>query len=194
MSDVESVWRAGLPPCTYEWAIVPEDEPSGWDFEQAVRTLPRRQGPWTPIPLEVADPLDGQKALRASIPWWSTSRNVLVLRDEAIESVGSVLAWHGELLPVDGRNARMGIFSAPLVVDGLMEGESVLHQSPGSFNVRLDRGVFDAELIGGLQAFVVPVGRGYDLFLTEGLVRRIESTGDTAGVVFEEAGVLRRGS
>jgi hypothetical protein len=167
MSEVESVWRAGLPPRTHEWAVVPEDEPSGWDFEQAVRELPSLQDPWTPIPVEVVNPLDGQEALRATIPWWSTSENVLVLRDEAIESVGSVLARHGELLPVDGRNARMVIFSAPLVVDGLIEGESELHQSPGSIYVRLDRGVFDAELVGGLQAFVVPVGRGYDLILTE---------------------------
>jgi hypothetical protein len=173
---------------------VPEDEPNGWDFDQAVRELPRRQGPWTPIPLEVVNPLDGQKALRATIPCWSASKNVLVLRDEAIESVGSVLARHGELLPVDGRNARMVLFSAPLVVDGLIEGESDLHQPPGSIYVRLDRGVFDAEPIGGLQAFVVPVGRGYNLLLTEELVREIEATGDTAGVVFEEAGILRRGS
>jgi hypothetical protein len=193
MSEVESVWRAGLPPRPYECAVVPEDEPNGWDFYQAVRTLPRRQGPWTPIPLEVVNPLDGQQALRATIPCWLASKNVLVLRDEAIESVGSVLARHGELLPVDGRNARMVIFSAPLVADGLIEGESELHQSPGSIYVRLDRGVFDAGLIGELQAFVVPVGRGYILFLTKGLVREIEATGDTAGVVFEEAGVLRQG-
>jgi hypothetical protein len=191
MREVESVWRAALPPRTHEWAIVPQDEPDGWDFEQSVRKLPSGQGAWTPIPVEVVNPRDGRKALRATIPWWSTSKNVLVLRDEAIESVGAVLARHGELLPVDGRNARMVLFSAPLVVDGLIEGESELHQSPGSFYVRLDRGVFDAELIGGLQAFVVPVGRGYDLFLTEELAREIEATGDTAGVVFEEAGVLR---
>jgi hypothetical protein len=52
-------------------------------------------------------------------------------------------------------------------VDGLIEGESKLHQSPGSFYVRLDRGVFDAELVGGLQAFVGTGGPGIRLFLTE---------------------------
>lgn len=116
---------------------------------------------------------------------------MLVLRDEAIESVGSVLVQHGELLPLDGRNARLVMFSAPLVDGALVEDESDLHQSPGSFYVRLDRGVFDRDLVGGLQAFVVPVGRGYDLLFTEDLVRELEATGDTAGVVFEEVGVLQ---
>jgi hypothetical protein len=44
-----------------------------------------------------------------------------------------------------------------------------------------------------LHAFVVPVGRRYDLVLTEDLARALENTGDTAGVVFEEIGAIRSG-
>lgn len=91
-------------------------------------------------------------------------------------------------------DVRLVMFTAPLVEAGLIEDKSDLHQSPGSIYVRLDRGVFDSDAVGGRQAFVVPVGRGYDLLFTEELVREIEATGDTAGVVFEEVGELRRRS
>lgn len=193
MSAAERVWRAGLPRLTYEWALIPENEPRSWEFAQAVRALPQRQAPWEPFPVEVVSPRESETALRAKIPFWSGSRNVLVLRDEAIESVGAVLERHGELLPLEGRNARLVMFTGPLVSDALREDESELHRSPGSIYVRLDRGVFRADRVGDLKAFVVPVGRGYDLILSDGLVQELEATGDTAGVVFEQMGVLRHG-
>lgn len=191
MTGGERVWRPALPARTYEWAVIPEDVTDGWKFEQAVRELPIRGDSWSPVPVELVSPLDGEVARRAAIPWWSSSKNVLVLRDEAIKSVGAVLAEHGELLSLEGRNAQMVMFSAPLVVDALIEQESDLRKSPGSFVVRLDRGTFDGEAVRGLQAFVAPVGRGHDLFLRDELVGRLAATGDTSGVKFEEVGAIR---
>lgn len=84
MSDVETIWRAGLPPVTHEWAIIPEGEPQACDCYQEVGSLPKRKHPWKPIPVEVINPHAGQNALRATIPCWSSSNKVLVLRDEAM--------------------------------------------------------------------------------------------------------------
>lgn len=191
MRSRESVWRAALPTRTHEWAIVPEDEPDGWAYDRVVGQLPLLDAEWFPVPVEVVSPREGRAALRAAMPWWTSSRNVLVLRDEAVESVGLVLAEHGELLPLAGRNAHLVMFCAPLLADALVEGESELRRSVGSYAVRLDRGTFDRNAVRDLQAFVVPVGRGHALLLTEQLVREVEGTGDTAGVRFEEVGVLR---
>lgn len=194
MSSDLVVCRAELPTGDYEWAVVPEEEPLGWEFDQVVRELPERHKPWTPIPAVVTGPVEGRRAQRATMPWWSGARNVLVLRDEAIESVGSLLAPHGELLPMAGRNARLVMFTAPFVDDVLNEGKSDLHSPIGSDYARLERGVFRAELVGQRQAFVARIGRDCDLFLTESLARQLEATGDTAGVVFEQIGVAVRES
>lgn len=186
------MWCAALPQGSYEWAMVPEFEPRAWEHCQSIVQLPRRQGPWTPIPMEVIKPVRGRETMRATVPFWSSSNNVLVLRDEAIESLGTVLQEHGELLPLHGVNARLMLFSALLVEDGLVESASDLHQSPGSLFVRLDRGVFRAEAVGGRQAFVVPVGRGFNLLFRQDLKEALEATGDVAGIAVKEIGILRR--
>lgn len=186
-----SVLRAALPSQTHEWVVVPENDPNAWSAYQAVRDLPITGGTWSPIPLEVVNPIDGKPALRATMPWWSGTSNALVLRDEAIEVIGPLLAPHGRLLTARGVNARLELFTAPLLDDALVEMDSEFEQSPGSSVVRLRWAAFASSVLGQRQAFVVLIGSGYHLFLCEGLVRKIEETGLTTGVRFEVVGQIR---
>ncbi|MBE1874806.1 hypothetical protein [Myceligenerans pegani] len=176
----------------YEVVIVPEDDPDAWEWYQAIRSAPERApgDAWRPVPLVVTHPITGRKAARASVPW--TFPEVLVVRDEAIESLGQILSAHGELLPVDGKNATLAMFVAPLVDEGALIDElsETTRTQPWSEDITIEHGVFDVEVLGGRQAFTVRTGRNLQLLLREDLVEELLATGDVAGVAFEPIGTI----
>ena len=57
---------------------------------------------------------------RADMPWLNSG--VIILRDEAVDVVGEILRPHGVVLPLLCEEARLALFSAPLV-----EGVGVRH-------------------------------------------------------------------
>jgi hypothetical protein len=112
---------------------------------------------------------------------------VLVLRDEAIETVGALLQPHGELLPLACDEARLALFSAPKLEGVLDEGRSDIERFDSGRIMDLRAPVFRTELIGDTQAFkLVETPRG-NLYLGEQLVEAIRATGMTSGTVFAVA-------
>lgn len=186
------IFRARRDDRTYEVVIVPEDDPSAWDWYRAMRTAPERDlgSEWLPVPLMVTPPMTGRKALRAMVPW--AVPEVLVIRDEAIESLGRILSGHGELLPLAGVNATLVMFVAPMVdEDALVDELSETSKAqPWSEDIKIVHGVFDVNELNGRSAFSIRVGRNVHLLLREDLVDELLATGDVSGVVFEPIGVV----
>ncbi|WP_125776155.1 hypothetical protein [Antribacter gilvus] len=186
------VFRPKRSPKIYEVAIVPGDDPRAWEWYQAIRSAPERdrESVWTPVPLMVTHPISGRRALKALVPW--SFSEVLVLRDEAIGSVGRLLATHGDLLPVAGVNASLLLFVAPMVSDEVLieERSKTTRMHTWSEEVRIEFGTFWASELEGRSAFTVRVGRNLQLLFREDLVEELIATGHTSGVDFEPMGLV----
>lgn len=116
MTDLTRVYRPSVPE-GFEW-VVPTDSR---DFEVLRALGERRPGDsWRPIRVTMVRVDDqGRAQARAEMPWLGS--HALVLRDKAIESVGPILKRCGELLPLLCEEARVVLFSAPLVSGALNE-------------------------------------------------------------------------
>lgn len=180
MTGKQSIFRLAVPE-GYEWAL-PSDPA---DFE-VFRTLPER-GPgesWTPFRMELLKTDDrGRRKRRADMPW--LGRNVLILRDQAIEVIGAILQPHGTLLPLLCDEARLAVFSAPLIANALDAEHSEMKRIPSSGRImKLTRPVFRTAAIADTMAFKLQEMPRGDLYLAEPLVQAILDTGMTAGTTF----------
>lgn len=119
---------------------------------------------------------------RADMPWLGS--HVLVLRDEAIESVGRLIAPYGEILPLRVNDARLSVFSARLLPGALDEERSELVRFGSGQIMDLKRPVFHDEIVDGVGAFKLPEMPRGDIYLTEEMVMAIRSTGQSAGTEF----------
>jgi hypothetical protein len=124
----------------------------------------------------------GKPHLRADLPWLGSE--AVVLRDEAIETVGSLLRPHGEILPLVCDEARLALFAAPVVAGALDEDRSELVRFGSGRIMVLRTPAFHVSALRGAAAFkLAEMPRG-DLYLTDTLVDAIRATGLTAGTDF----------
>lgn len=179
MTSNARIFRPSVPE-GFEWAVPAESA----DFE-VIRTLPERPlgAPWQSIHMTLLKVDDrGRPHQRADMPWLGSE--ALVLRDEAIETVGALLRPHGELLPLVCDDARLALFSAPVVV-GVLDGDRSDIVRFGSGRIMALRApAFHAAALGDTKAFkLAEMPRG-DLYLAGELVDAIRATGMTAGTDF----------
>ena len=173
------IFRPSVPQ-GHEWAL-PADNA---DFE-AIRGLGERSpgDPWTPAPMNLIKVDDhGRPQHRSDMPW--LGGHVLVLRDEAIEAVGEILRPHGELLPLICDEARLALFSAPVVAGVLDEARSDLVRFGSGRIMALRAPTFRVAVLGRVGAFKLAEDPRGDLYLTDHVVEAIRSTGMTAGTHF----------
>ncbi len=179
MTGTVRILRPSVPE-GFEWAL-PTDE-ADWEV---IWALAERKvgGPWTPIHMTLLKLDDyGRPQLRSDLPWLGS--DVLVLRDEAIETVGEVLRPHGELLPLLCDEARLALFSAPVVQGALDEARSDIVRFGSGRIMALRAPAIREAALGGMWAFkLAEMPRG-ELYLTEQLVEAIRGTGMTAGTEF----------
>lgn len=164
----------------FEWAF-PVDP---GDFE-VFWTLSERQpgAAWEPIRMRLLKEDEHERPwLRAEMPW--LGGHVLILRDEAIEAVGPLLAPYGELLPLVCDEARLVVFSARLVANALEEGRSDIVRFATGRIMDIRRHAFDLGAIAGTRAFKLAEFPRGGLFLTGDLVASIRRTGFTDGTEF----------
>lgn len=165
----------------YEWAL-----PVDSDNFEIFQGLPERHphGTWQPIQMTLLTTDDrGRPQRRADLPWLGS--HVLVLRDEAIDTVGSLLAPHGELLPLACEQARLAVFSAPAVAGVLDEGRSDIVRFGSGRIMAIRHPVFRRDVLGGAKAFkLAEMPRG-ELYLAEDIVDEIRATGLTSGTDFK---------
>lgn len=185
MTGATRIYSASVPE-GYEWAL-----PVDGAHYQTLRGMSERDAgvPWEPIVMYLLRSTgDGRvlrrrsKRKRADLPW--LGEYALILRDEAIEAVGSVLAPHGVLLPLSCADARLVAFTAAPVAGVLdEEGSDIVRYSSGRI-MMLRRPAFRLEGLQGRQAFTLAEMPGGALFLTGELVEAIMATGLTAGTEF----------
>lgn len=179
MTGAVHIFRPSVPE-GYEWAVPTDDA----DLEVIRARGERPPGdPWTPIQMALLKVDDhGQSQKRSDLPW--LGGHVLVLRDEAIEAVGEILRPHGELLPLLCDEARLALFSAPVVQGVLDEARSDMVRFGSGRIMALRAPAFRGSALGGRGAFrLAEMPRG-DLYLTDHVVEAIRSTGMTAGTHF----------
>jgi hypothetical protein len=167
-------------PDGFEWALPVDSD----DFEVFWKLTERTSGdPWEPIHMNLLKVDDRNRPQRhAYLPWMQSG--VLVLRDEAIEVVGSLLQPHGELLPLTCDDARLALFSAPIVAGVLDEDRSDIVRFSSGHIMDLRAPVLRTERLGGHQAFkLAEMPRG-KLYLCEQLVEEVRATGMTSGTGF----------
>lgn len=177
MNDL--VYRLAVPE-GFEWAFPVDPD----DFE-ALWTLPERRpgAAWQPVQMRLLKEDEHERPWRrAEMPW--LGGHVLILRDEAIEAVGPLLAPYGELLPLTCDEARLVVFSAALAANVLEEDRSEIVRFASGRIMDIRRHAFDLGALVGNRAFKLAEFPRGDLFLTGDLVESIRETGLTGGTEF----------
>lgn len=179
MTGSPRIFRTSVPE-GFEWALPMHAS----DFE-AIRTLADRSlgSAWKPIRMSLLRSDDrGQPQRRAQMPWLGSE--VLVLRDEAVDTVGALLLPHGEVLPLDCDDARLSLFSAPTIAGALDRDRSDMAEFSSGRIMSLRRPAFIADALNDKQAFkLAEMPRG-DLYLADDLVKAILDTGMSSGTDF----------
>lgn len=179
MTDHVCIYRLSVPE-GYEWALPVDSD----DFEILQSLADRPAGAaWQPVQMTLLRVDDqGHPHRRADLPWIGS--HALILRDQAIDTVGRLLAPHGELLPLDCKEARLAVFSAPIVTGVLDEDRSDMVRFGTGRIMAVRRPVFRLDVLGNAKAFkLAEMPRG-DLYLSADLFDALRATGMTAGTDF----------
>ncbi|MGL5909831.1 MAG: hypothetical protein ACRCZP_07510 [Phycicoccus sp.] len=177
-ADSAPVYRL-VPVDGYEWALPVDDD----DFER-FRDLDGRASvaSWSARRMALLRDGDGTSLQRAELPW--LAGNVIVLRDDAVETVGALLEPFGALLPLVCDDARLAVFSADSLGGALDESASEIVRFSSGGILDLVRPAFHSEVIVGVGAFrLADMPRG-DVYLAGDLVEAIRRTGHTSGTDF----------
>ncbi|MDR1394166.1 MAG: hypothetical protein LBJ62_09415 [Bifidobacteriaceae bacterium] len=181
MINAETIYMPTVTEENYQWALPVDDD----DFE-VLHTVGTRAlvDVWRPVRMKIIR-FDKLLVLRhAFLPWCMD--NLIVMRDEAIDKVGPVLAPHGVILPLECKGARLALFTAP-PVEGVLDLEQsgrVERFSSGRL-MRVFSPVFNLGVLGDRQAFMLAEFPRCGLCLTGRLVEEVLATGMTKGTVFE---------
>jgi hypothetical protein len=153
----------------FEWVLPVQNE----DFEvfRGLDGTPRHST-WSPIPMRLLTEDDSGRPLqRADFPWLGS--HVLILRDRAVQAVGSVLEDYGELLPLDCAQADLSVLNVCRVVDALDEERSELVRFGTGRIMKIKRAAFREEALAEAHIFKLPQMLRGSIYLTENIVQQI---------------------
>jgi len=182
VTDSKHIFQLALPEEDFEWALPTDDS-----NYKVIRSLPQfLQGSvWEPIHMELLKSDVGSRGpyKRADMPWLNSG--VIILRDQAVDVVGEILRPHGVILPLLCEEARLALFTAPLVEGVLDEERSQIKRFRSGRIMELRKPVFRTAILGETRAFKLAELPQDDLYLTGDLVEKIVATGLTSGTDFE---------
>ena len=145
---------------------------------QSLLELDRRPGRrWRPPVAELVREHAGRPLARAAAPY--LNRSVLVLRDEAVEGLGRLLAPHGALVPLKCADAELVAFVAPVL--DLMDEEAselVRFDSGRVMDVLRPRFREGADAHPAFRVSSMPAG---PLFVSAGLAEELSGRGLLSG-------------
>jgi len=172
------VYRPEVPE-GYEWA----QPVNSSDFE-AFRGVPGDDEPdWSTPEMTLLVTDERGKAQRfAHLPWLGS--HVLVLRDEAIEAIGPLVAPHGQVLPLRASGARLAVFRPPLLAGALDEQASEVVRFSSGHIMDLRVPVFRPSVVASASAFVLAEMPRGSMYLSGELVDAILATGYSSGTDF----------
>lgn len=155
------------------------------DFERInleVNGTPR-QSNWKPIPMRLVRSDKGQELIESDSPWLGA--HALIFRTTAVDSMGPILREHGELLSLACSEAKVWIYNPTQLVGALDEAaSSILRFNDGKIML-IQRYVFRADVVRGIDIFKIPNLRVSPTFLSHRFVDRWNESGLT-GVEFKQ--------
>ncbi|MGV8857605.1 hypothetical protein [Rhodoglobus sp.] len=179
MSSRVRVYRVRSPE-GFEWAL-PIDEA----YFETLHTLEAGSQPSmiSEVELKLSKTDDrGRREKRALMPWLGS--NLLLLRDEAIDTVGPLLSGYGSVFPVKCREARLAVFGAPLLEGALDEVASEPARFSDGGIMYMPRPMFHPHVVEKAGAFRVAEMERGPVYFTGELVDAILATGQTSGTDF----------
>ena len=142
-------------------------------------------GPWSRLRVELVTQDEGEQFKRAAMPYCGSDG--LVLRDEAIERIGPLLAPWGELLPFTCDEARLVYFRPAYHIDCLDHERSDIVRFPSTGRIMdVQHWAFREERIGNAPVFKVAEVPTLGTFYRSDFVAMIMATGDTSGTIWKE--------
>jgi hypothetical protein len=143
-----------------------------------------RAATWSPVPMYLLRTDERGSRQRADLPWLGS--HVLILRDEAIDVVGPILADHGELLPLECADANLVVLNVTRVIDALDEQHSDVVRFSSGRIMDIKKAAFHGDELTGSAVFKIPQMPYGPLYFTSDIVERIRATRRHAGVTFRE--------
>ncbi len=142
-----------------------------------------RRKSWSLVQMRLVTEDEGKLLLKSDSPWLGS--HALIFRKSAIKNLETLLAEHGELLPVSCPDAELAIFNPTRVIDALDEAaSSVLRFSNGRI-MRITHYVFRPNAVTGTDIFKIPNLRVSPTFVGDRFVRFWRSSGLT-GLKFKK--------
>lgn len=134
-----------------------------------------RQASWKPVPMRIYHKAGRKKLLRSDSPWLGAGG--LIFRSSVLEALGPLLRQYGELLPLECSEADLWIYNPTRVIDALDEEASTIRRFTSGRIMGIDRYVFKAHLLDGIDIFKLPNLRAHATFLSHRFVDQWTKSG-----------------
>jgi len=150
---------------------------------------------WRPVRVKLVRQDEGGKPYAESdFPW--LGEHAPVMRPRAVDVLRATLGEDGEMLPLDCPEADLKVLNVLRVVDALDLERSKLVRFPSTGRIMtVESHIFHAERLRGVKVFKVPELLRTEAFLTDEVVKLVESSG-LKGVgfrlVWDEASARQR--
>jgi len=127
-----------------------------------------RQASWKPVPMQIFHEDEGKQFLRSDSPWLGD--HALIFRPSVLEALGPLLREYGELLPLECSETDLWVYNPTRVIDALDEEASSIHRFRSGKIMRIQRYVFKAHLLHGIDIFKLPNRRVEPTFVSHRFV------------------------
>ena len=134
-----------------------------------------RHGGWKQIPVTLIRNDETQNLVESDSPWLGS--HALIFRARAVKSMGKVLSDFGELLHLACSEANVWVYNAARLVDALDESASSVRRFKDGRIMMVERYVFRAAAVRGIDAFKIPHLRVSPTFLSQRFVDRWNESG-----------------
>lgn len=132
-----------------------------------------RKATWRPIAMHLVRRDRGRILRKSDSPYLLS--NSLIFRRSAMESLADLLEPHGEFLPLCCPDEELSLFNVTRVIDALDEEASTVSRLASGRIWMVDRYVFRATEIAGVDAFKIPNLRVSPTFISARIVHRWQS-------------------
>lgn len=114
----------------------------------------QRKRNWLPVKMHIINKDQGRDLLESDSPWFES--NALIFNKTAIELLEPLLLEHGELLPIQCRNAVLSIYNPTNILMALDEELSTALRFSSGKIMAFKKYVFREEVVKGSVIFKIP--------------------------------------
>lgn len=130
---------------------------------------------WMPVRVEIIRSDMGTKLAESDSPWLGS--HAMIFRPNVVEVLGTTLKGNGELLPLVCSDAELVVLNPTHVVDALDEEKSSITRFSSGKIMMIQRYVFRADVIAGIDIFKIPNLRVSPTFVSQRFVDQWNTAG-----------------